>query len=200
MSTTGAYSGVPPPLHFLRKEVATSTPRRAAPHDGVLSAASARRRRRSAHAQWRPSAPAGAAPMTSNTCAASERDARAQAWVPFSPRLPAPVGPAPRRHEGDAAFKLRAPLPPPRHRGEEGRRPGAAGRGGARWRGRAWAGPRRARDPWGMCPVSQVLSVSSGSFSRLRTRKRPLPTRVVRPPSLRGPAPGRPEWLLPPCC
>lgn len=96
---------------------------------------------------------------------------------PFPPRISAPpVGSAPRQHEGDAAFKLRAPLPPPRHRGEEGRRPrgprAAWALGGAAARG---PGPR---NPWGVFPVSRVLSPvgSSQGSSWLRTKQLPLPT------------------------
>lgn len=33
------------------------------------------------------------------------------------------MGPLTRQHEGDTTFKLRAPLPTPRHRREEGKRP-----------------------------------------------------------------------------
>lgn len=58
--------------------------------------------------------------------------ADAEAQVPLSLRIPVPVGPVPQQHEGDTPFELRAPLPPPRHRGEEGKRPrGTSGRVGA---------------------------------------------------------------------
>lgn len=104
--------GASSPLHF---EVKETRPRlRACAH-----APPRRRRRRGL--------------MTSLACAAREPGARADARPPCWPPIAPPRSPGTRRHEGDTAFQLRAPLPPPRHRGEEGKRPrGTSGSVGAR--------------------------------------------------------------------
>lgn len=118
-------SGASSPLHFEVKE--THPPRSEA-----RASSAARRRPGSEHAHKRPPRRRRAL-MTSLSCAVRELGARADARFPRWPTIAPPRGPGTRQHEGDTTFQLRAPLPPPRHRGEEGKRLwGTSGCAGAR--------------------------------------------------------------------
>lgn len=100
-------------------------------------------------------------------------------------RIPVSVGPVTPQHEGDTAFKLRAPLPAPRHRGEEGKRPRVA-----RLRGRsggpaAQTWPSQAPEPLGAAGAflaPQVFLGSIGFFLQLESPQRlPVPGLPVSP-------------------